>query len=137
MRQYLPNSAEAIARLLAMFVITDGNVDPREIDLLERLHVYDMLGIGRKQFTQVLVDYCDDISDEAEHDGTIRLLDKERVEELLGDVTDHKKRLLTCVLAMDISKADGDISDSEIALLRFMMQRWNISLDDLHHTFTR
>ena len=55
----------------------------------------------------------------------------------LGDVTDHKKRLLTCVLAMDISKADGDISDSEMALLRFMMQRWNISLDDLHHTFTR
>ncbi|WP_230370951.1 hypothetical protein [Paludibacterium denitrificans] len=52
MRQYLPNSAEAIARLLAMFVITDGNVDPREIDLLERLHVYDMLGIGRKQFTR-------------------------------------------------------------------------------------
>jgi hypothetical protein len=78
----------------------------------------------------VLVDYCDDISDEAEQDGTIHLLDTDRIEAMLAEVTDPNKRILTCVLAMDISKSDGTISDPEIVLLRHMMKEWNISLED-------
>ncbi|MBA4709468.1 TerB family tellurite resistance protein [Aquitalea aquatica] len=137
MRPYPSNSPQAIARLLAMFMITDGNMDPRELDLLENVNVYDLIGLPRKQFAQVLVDYCDDISDEAEQDGTIHLLDTDRIEFMLSEVTDHNKRILTCVLAMDISKSDGTISDPEIVLLRHMMKEWNISLEDLERQFVR
>ncbi|RQO75925.1 hypothetical protein DBR44_07195 [Aquitalea sp. FJL05] len=137
MRPYPNNSPQAIARLLAMFMITDGNMDPRELDLLENVNVYDLIGLPRKQFAQVLVDYCDDISDEAEQDGTIHLLDTDRIEFMLAEVTDHNKRILTCVLAMDISKSDGTISDPEIVLLRHMMKEWNISLEDLERQFVR
>lgn len=137
MRPYPSNSPQAIARLLAMFMITDGNMDPRELDLLENVNVYDLIGLPRKQFAQVLVDYCDDISDEAEQDGTIHLLDMDRIEFMLSEVTDHNKRILTCVLAMDISKSDGTISDPEIVLLRHMMKEWNISLEDLERQFVR
>jgi uncharacterized tellurite resistance protein B-like protein len=137
MRPYPKNSPQAIARLLAMFMITDGNMDPRELDLLENVNIYDLIGLPRKQFAQVLVDYCDDISDEAEQDGTIHLLDTDRIEFMLSEVTDHNKRILTCVLAMDISKSDGTISDPEIVLLRHMMKEWNISLEDLERQFVR
>jgi len=137
MRPYPSNSPQAIARLLAMFMITDGNMDPRELDLLENVNVYDLIGLPRKQFAQVLADYCDDISDEAEQDGTIHLLDTDRIEFMLGEVTDRNKRILTCVLAMDISKSDGTISDPEIVLLRHMMKEWNISLEDLERQFVR
>jgi hypothetical protein len=41
------------------------------------------------------------------------------------------------VLAMDISKSDGTISDPEIVLLRHMMKEWNISLEDLERQFVR
>jgi hypothetical protein len=67
-----------------MFMISDGNMDPRELDLLEDVNVYDLIGLPRKQFAQVLVDYCDDISDEAEQDGTIHLLDTDRIEAMLA-----------------------------------------------------
>ncbi len=137
MRPYPSNSPQAIARLLAMFMITDGNMDPRELDLLENVNVYDLIGLPRKQFAQVLADYCDDISDEAEQDGTIHLLDTDRIEFMLSEVTDRNKRILTCVLAMDISKSDGTISDPEIVLLRHMMKEWNISLEDLERQFVR
>ncbi|QEL55383.1 TerB family tellurite resistance protein [Chromobacterium paludis] len=137
MRNYSPNSPEAMARLLAMFMITDGNMDPRELELLEKLHVYHLINLPRKQFAQVLRDYCDDLSDEAEEDGSIHLLDRERVDSLLAEVSDHRKRILTCVLAMDIAKSDGTISDSEMALLSHMMKSWNISLDDLEREFAR
>jgi hypothetical protein len=137
MRPYPINSPQAIARLLAMFMISDGNMDPRELDLLEDVNVYDLINLPRKQFAQVLVDYCDDISDEAEQDGTIHLLDTDRIEAMLAEVTDSNKRILTCVLAMDISKSDGTISDPEIVLLRHMMKEWNISLEDLERQFVR
>ncbi|PXX48348.1 MULTISPECIES: TerB family tellurite resistance protein [Aquitalea] len=137
MRPYPNNSPQAIARLLAMFMITDGNMDPRELDLLENVDAYELIGLPRKQFAQVLADYCDDISDEAEQDGTIHLLDTDRIEFMLSEVTDRNKRILTCVLAMDISKSDGTISDPEIVLLRHMMKEWNISLEDLERQFVR
>ncbi|AXT46892.1 MULTISPECIES: hypothetical protein [Chromobacterium] len=137
MRKYALNSPEAMARLLAMFMITDGNMDPRELELLEKLHVYDLIGLPRKQFTKVLVDYCDDVSDEANDDGTIHLLDAERINGLLAEVSDHRKRILACVLAMDISKSDGTISEPEMALLSHMMKSWGISLDDLEREFAR
>ncbi|WP_293764205.1 hypothetical protein [uncultured Aquitalea sp.] len=137
MRTYPVNSPEAIARILAMFMITDGNMDPRELDLLETVHVYDLIGLPRKQFAKVLADYCDDISDEAEQDGTIHLLDKERVNSLLAEVTDHKKRILTGALAIDISKSDGTISEPEMALLKHLMKTWGITLDDIERQFVR
>nr|WP_176426022.1 hypothetical protein [Chromobacterium sp. ASV5] len=137
MRIYPQNSPEAMARLLSMFMVSDGNMDPRELELLEKLHVYHLINLPRKQFAQVLRDFCDDISDEAGEDGTIRLLERERVDNLLSEVSDHRKRILTCVLAMDISKSDGTISDSEMALLSHMMKTWSITLDDLEREFAR
>ncbi|MCD5327437.1 TerB family tellurite resistance protein [Chromobacterium piscinae] len=137
MRNYSQNSPEAIARLLAVFMIADGNMDPRELELLEKLHVYHLINLPRKQFAQVLRDVCDDISDEASDDGSIKLLERERIDNLLSDVTDRRKRILTCVLAMDISKSDGTISDSEMALLSHMMKSWGISLEDLEREFAR
>ena len=137
MRPYSPNSPEAMSRLLAMLIVTDGNLDQHEIEALDALHVYEVLGLSRKDFMQVLVDYCNDISDEAEQDGTIHLIDLPRVDRLLGDVTDRNRRILVCALALDLSKADGTISESEMTLLRYMMAHWNITLDDLENEFIR
>ncbi len=131
MKKYAPNSPEAIARILAMFMITDGNMDPREIETLESLHVYQLVGLARKDFINVLMEYCDDISDEAEDDGTIHLLNGERISNILDAVTERNKHVLCCALALDICKADKEISDSEMLLLRHMMTHWHISLDDL------
>jgi len=131
MKKYAPNSPEAIARILAMFMITDGNMDPREIETLESLHVYELAGLTRKDFISVLMEYCDDISDEAEEDGTIHLLSTERINAILDAVNDRNKRILCCALALDICKADKEISDSEMLLLRHMMGHWHITLDDL------
>lgn len=137
MRPYRHNSPQAMARIIAMFMITDGEMDPRELDALEKIMAYDLLGLSRKQFTQVLTDYCDDISDEAEQDGTIHLIDRNRIDALMEEVTDRSKRILTCALAMDVAKADGDISEPEIALLRHIMKHWNISLDDIEAKIAR
>lgn len=137
MKHYEHNSPEAIARILAMFVISDGVIDEREMEKFDTLNVFELLGISRKNFIAVLKTYCDQISDEAEHDGTIHLIAEERTQEMLDAVTDRKKQLLTCALALDLCKADETISDPEMLLLRYMMNTWHISLESLEAEFVR
>ena len=137
MKAYAPDSPEAISRLLAMFMITDGNMDPREIESLENLHVFEILGLSRKKFIEILVDYCNDLTDEAERDGTIHLLDKSRLDALLEDITDRKARILSCALALDMCKSHDSISEPEITLLRYMMDHWQITLEDIENEFVK
>lgn len=137
MKAYTPDSPEAISRLLAMFMITDGSMDPREMESLENLHVYEILGLSRKQFIQILVDYCNDLTDEAEQDGTIHLIDRNRIDALLEDITDRKSRILSCALALDMCKAHDSISESEMTLLRYMMDHWEITLEDIELEFVK
>ncbi|GHD70274.1 hypothetical protein ACFSQE_17110 [Vogesella fluminis] len=137
MKNYPTNSPEALARILAMFMITDGEMEAHEIESMESLNVYEIIGLSRKRFIEVLTKYCDDISDEAENDGTIHLLSPQRVNEVLDVITDRSKRLLCCAIALDICKADSAISDPEMLLLRHMMQHWQLSLEDLENEFIR
>lgn len=131
MKKYLDNSPESMARLLVMLMVSDGNMDPREIDELEHLHIYDMLHISRASFIQVLHDYCNDLTDEADEDGNIHLIDRTRIDDLLDTVTDPQKRLLIATLALDLSKADDDISEPEMAIYAHMLDRWHLTLDDI------
>ncbi len=53
-RSYPRNSPEAVARVLAMAMITDGEVDDAEIALFDRLDLFRMIGLSRQGFSQVL-----------------------------------------------------------------------------------
>ncbi|MDK2126097.1 tellurite resistance TerB family protein [Parachitinimonas caeni] len=137
MKKYAQNSPEAAARLLVMLMVSDGNMDPRELDEIEHLHIYEALNISRKQFIQVLHDYCNDLSDEADESGQIHLIDRQRIDDLLDTVVDPKLRLLVATLALDLCKADEDISDAEMAIYAHMLDRWHLTLDDIEATFAR
>jgi uncharacterized tellurite resistance protein B-like protein len=135
MKKYTYNSPQAMARILIMQMIGDGNFDPSELDELEHLNVYEILGINRKDFIAVLQAYCNDLSDEADDEGRIRLIDKARINDLLETVDDPKKRLIVAALALDIAKADHDFSEVEMAVFAHMLHRWRLKLDDLQHAF--
>ena len=135
MKKYPYNSPQAMARILIMQMIGDGNFDPSEIDELEHLNVYDVLGISRKDFIQVLQSYCDDLSDEADEEGRIRLIDRQRVDDLLETVDDPKKRAIVAAVALDVAKSDHDFTDVEMAVFAHMLRRSSLTLEDLHSVF--
>lgn len=136
MKKYPYNSPQAMARILIMQMIGDGNFDPAEIDELEHLNVYDVLGITRKDFIHVLQDYCNDLSDEADDDGTIHLIDKQRLDDLLETVDDPKKRCIVAAIALDIAKSDHDFSEVEMAVFAHILNRWHLSLESLQVAFS-
>ncbi|MGQ5523107.1 hypothetical protein ACUHMQ_07580 [Chitinimonas sp. PSY-7] len=137
MKKYPANSPEAMARLLVMLMMSDGNMDPREIDSLETLHIYEALGITRTGFIEVLHAYCNDLSDEADENGSIKLVDRQRIDDLLDTVTEPKKQLLVATLALDMAKADKVISEPELAVYSRMLSRWHLTLEDIEATYAR
>ncbi|MBB5020012.1 putative tellurite resistance protein B-like protein [Chitinivorax tropicus] len=129
------NSPEAMARILAMLMMADGNMDDRELELLEKLKLYDIIGLSRKQFIEVLHQYCDELEASAEQDGTIHLVDRARIDELLDTIDEPKKRLLLCAMVLDLSKADADFSEVEMAIFTHMLDHWHLTLEDLETAF--
>jgi uncharacterized tellurite resistance protein B-like protein len=137
MKRYAANSPEAMARLLVMLMMSDGNMDPREIDSLEKLHIYEAIDISRTRFIEVLHTYCNDLSDEADEDGQIHLIDHSRIDAMLDDVNDPQKQLLIATLALDVVKADKAISESELAIYAHMLERWRLTLNDIEDAYAR
>ncbi|MCW5625110.1 MAG: hypothetical protein KIT73_10370 [Burkholderiales bacterium] len=131
MKQYLADSPEAVARVLAMTMITDARLDDRELEAMDRLDLYRLLGLDKAAFSVVVRDYCDDLVAAGSADGRVDLLDRERIDAVADAVVDPRKRIGTAQMVLAIMKADGLLHDAELTLFRYVLTRWGLSLEDI------
>jgi uncharacterized tellurite resistance protein B-like protein len=131
MKEYPRNSPEAMARLLAMTMITDARLDDRELEVMERLRLYDLLGLSRADFARVVEDYCEDLLAAGAPDARVNLVDQARVDAVADAIDDPEKRLLAAQMVINILKADDRLEEVELALFRHILGRWGLSLDAL------
>lgn len=59
---YADNSAEAMLRVISLFIIGDGEVKDEEMEMLEELGVFERFGVDRDDFARIFDGYCDDSS---------------------------------------------------------------------------
>lgn len=130
MRSYATNSPAAIGRLIAMAILADGRLDNREVDWIKHNDTASLLGVDRDTLIQVLLDCCRDVITEAEQE-RVFLLEDHRLARLADDVTDKALQKVALSAMLLIAKSDGDVSEGEQTLLRFLMSRWEITLEDL------
>ena len=131
MKAYAKNSPEAMSRILAMMMIADASFDEREIEIMDKLRIYEILGISRSGFSQVVEDYCTDLIDSDAEDGRIRLLDKDRINAVVDLVDDHEQRVRTCEMILNIANADGRFDDAELTIFKYVLDRWGMTLESL------
>ena len=130
MRTYPRNSPEAMARIIALILLADGDLDDGEVEMLDDLGVYDRLGVSRKTFIRVVQEYFEDLL----HDDTgdrIRLLDAKRLDVVLDGVDDEKKRIDLAAMMLSLISADGDMNDAELATLRHVLVHWGLTLEEI------
>jgi tellurite resistance protein len=128
---YPDNSAEAMLRVIALFIISDGEVKDEEMDMLEELGVLHRFGVDREEFARIFDAYCDDL---IAHAGTARfvgLADPDWVDTILAPVTDRTARRNLARMLLLLARSDGFFSDVELAICRQLLDRWNIELDSL------
>ena len=130
MRAYPANSPEALARLMAMAILADGRLDNREVEWIKHNDTASLLGVERDTLIQVLLDCCRDVINEAEQE-RVFLLEDHRLARLADDLTDPALRKVALSAMLILAKSDGSVSHGEETLLRFLMKRWSLSLEDL------
>ena len=128
MRRYTQNSPEAMARIIALVVLADGDLDDCEVEMLDRLGVYERIGASRRTFIRVVQEYFEDLL--RDHTGDrVPLLDAQRLDAVLDAVDDEKKRVDLAAIMLSLISADGDMSDAELATLRHVLEHWGLTLD--------
>jgi uncharacterized tellurite resistance protein B-like protein len=130
-RNYPRNSAEAASRVVAMTMITDANLDDGEIAAVDELRLYELLGLTRGRFLDVVRDYCEDLVAEVTPGGRVRLLDPKRIDFIADHVDDRRLRVAVCAMMLNIIAADGALREAELAVVSRVLARWGLTLEDL------
>jgi len=128
---YPTDSIDAQLRVIVMFAVSDGDVDATEVDVLERLGVLKGLGADRDRLAEVARAYFADLDRQAARRGRIDLNDDVWVDAVLAPVRAPQARLTLARALLVMARADGVFADPELAVLRRLLDRWGLSLEDL------
>jgi hypothetical protein len=127
MRQYIPNSPKAAARVLVMNIIANAKLDHAELDFIQKLRIPDKLGLSEASFVQVLQDYCADLLADPRRE-KIRPADPALVDPILDEITNPALQQKIADFAFLLSHADDSFCQIEQAVYRRMLSRWNMDL---------
>lgn len=131
MSDVTPDSPEALARVLAMMIVTDTELDPRELRMLDELDAFDRIGISRSRFLATARAYCADLSRRMGDRPLLHLSDVGLIDEVLQPVKDPAKRLLVARLSAAIITADGRVQDIERVVFDHVLCRWGLTRSDV------
>jgi hypothetical protein len=124
-RRYPRNSPHAAGRIVALALISNGEVKPSEWAELESMQAHEQLGLTRAEWHDVVGDlYVDLVGTDRPLAGC--LVETRMIERLLDDVDDatlqrHVLRLCTAVI-----NADRQVDEGESAVLRAAIDHWEL-----------
>ena len=127
MRPYPRNSPQAAARIVALTLLADGQLQRAELRSLEALRCHDRLGLSREQLDAVLHDLCTDLLDDARsaRDDDCRITPA-LIELLLADVDERALQRRVLALCAGVARADGQLHEAESIVLGLAIEQWGI-----------
>jgi hypothetical protein len=125
------DSPEAMARAIALVMVIDTELDPTEIDVLDRLDAYGRLGLGRSRFMDVARDFCAGLRERMGDADHMSLADVSLIDECLAGVRSADKRLLVARMVAGVITADGRVHDIERMAYDHLLLRWGLTRRDV------
>jgi hypothetical protein len=125
------DSPQAMARLIALLIVADTRLDPRELAMLDELDAYGRLGIARDEFMQVAAELCGELGERLQQRPWLTLSEQALMEAELQTVRDPAKRLLVARLGAAAITADGRVQGSERVLFDYLLLRWGLTRADV------
>ena len=123
------NSPHAAARIVALALISNGEVKPSEVAVLEAMQVHNQLGLTHQEWHDVVHELCADLLASATQSAHC-LIDSRMIEWLLADVDDvtlQRRVLRLCTAAVN---ADGQIDAGESIVLMAAIDQWGLHPDE-------
>lgn len=131
MQQVTVDSPEALARVVAMIMVADTQLDPREVAALDELDAFARLGIARAEFMRQARLYSAGLGERMGARGWLRLSDVELIDGVLAGVRDPAKRKLVARIAAGVITADGRVQDIERLVFDHMLARWALTRSEV------
>jgi uncharacterized tellurite resistance protein B-like protein len=133
MRKYAPNSPQAAARIVALTIVADGDVDKAEFALLDELTVHEQLGLERDALHAVIDTFCEDLlsSNQLAWAGNCPV-DDYTLSELMGEIDDPALRRKVLGLCVRLAEVDGHVAAGESIVLVAAVEHWGLHRHMLH-----
>ena len=128
-RRYPRNSPHAAARIVALALISSGEVKPAEVAALEAMQAHAQLGLTQQAWHDVVHELCTDLLASATQ-RTDCLIDSRMIKRLLGDVDDVTLQRLVLRLCAAAINADGQIDDGESIVMLAAIDHWGLDPDE-------
>jgi hypothetical protein len=127
MRPYPRNSPQAAARIVALTLLADGQLQRAELASLDALGGAARLGLRRDELQAVMHDFCADLLDDARaaRDDDCRITPA-LIELLLADIDDRALQPKVLALCAGLARADGRLHDGESIVLGIAIEQWSI-----------
>ncbi|HEY0885172.1 MAG TPA: hypothetical protein VGE20_07820 [Ramlibacter sp.] len=117
------NSPHAAGRLVALALISNGEIKPVEWARLRDIDAPARLGLARLEWHDIMDALCHDLL--ATAPGAVScVVDSETMGLWFDELDDRKMQSLVMFLSAELILADGRIDAGEAALLRVANERW-------------
>ena len=128
MRKYPRNSPKAAARIIALTIIADGDVDKAELAVLDELAVHKQLGLEREALHDVIDAFCEDLLSSKQLAWADSCpVDEYKLSELMGDIDSPDLRRKVLNLCVKLAEADGRIAQGESIVLLAAVEHWGLN----------
>ena len=127
MRKYPQNSPQAAARIVALTIIADGDVDTTEFALLDELAVHLQLGLERDALHGVVDTFCEDLlSSKQLAWADVCPVDEYTLAQLMSEIDDSALRRKVLGLCVNLAEVDGHVAESESIVLVAAVEHWGL-----------
>lgn len=127
MRSYPRNSPEAAARIVALVLISDGNIASVELKAMNQLDGVGELGLPPEKLPNIVKALCEDLL-MGGFDGRLILshLGDAVLASMLDEVDDRQLQAKVLRLAVVAAKADQHQADGEASVLDAISRHWGL-----------
>jgi hypothetical protein len=127
MRPYPPNSPQAAARIVALAMLSDGQLSRAELAAADHLQLHAALGLDRAGLRRVIHEVCEDLLDEAHLAwADVCRITPRSLATLMADIDDPALQRTVLSWCVRLAEADGRVADGEAALLVAAVEHWGL-----------
>ncbi|WP_310389942.1 TerB family tellurite resistance protein [Roseateles sp.] len=131
MRSYPHNSPEAAARIVALVLISDGQMCSSEIDALKQLGAERELGLDPHLLPHIVHTLCEELMAAGYATGSpMDKVDDGRLASLMAEISDPALRRKVLRLSLAAMRADGHLADGEVRVVEAARQHWKLVDDE-------
>lgn len=130
MRSYPTDSPQAVARIVALALLADGNLHPRELDALQCMRRSQDVSLPDDTLRTVLREFCEDLlATHGAAQASTLMLDDATITALLDEVQDESLRIRVLQLCVAVIEADTHLARGELRMLYAASLRWHVAID--------